>query len=151
MLSGPNVPCASVSFCFLNSCELLRWVLQGPCQSEQLASCWIYWEKPKPQELACPNAGNAAASDHRQLGIEVWGHTRNLVRFEQATQQKKRVGKTELMGIRSIAPSSSNRKSWQRSITLRVFRFQSLFHRKENAFERRSSFIHSHLAHDASF
>ena len=117
----------------------------------QLASCWIYWEKPKPRELACPNAGNAAASDHGQLGIEVWGHTTNLVRFEQGTQQKKRVGKTELMGSRSIAPSSSNRKSWQRSITLSVFRFQSLFDRKENAFEGRSSFIHRHLAHDASF
>ena len=35
------------------------------------------------------------------------GTLRDLVRFEQGTQQKKRVGKTDLllMGSRSIAPS----------------------------------------------
>ena len=27
--------------------------------------------------------------------FDVWGHTTNLVRFEQGTQQKKRVGKTD--------------------------------------------------------
>ena len=33
------------------------------------------------------------------------GHTMNLVRFEQGSQQKKRVGKTELIGSKSIARS----------------------------------------------
>jgi hypothetical protein len=69
----------------------------------QLASCWIYWGKPKPQELACPNAGNAAASDHRHLGIQAWGHAMNLVRFEQRSQQKKRIGKTDLLLMGSLA------------------------------------------------
>ena len=26
------------------------------------------------EEWACPNAGNAAAADHRQLGSDVWAH-----------------------------------------------------------------------------
>jgi hypothetical protein len=63
--------------------------------------------------VLCPNAGNAAASDHRQLGIHVWGHTKDLVRFQQGTQQKNRVSKTDLslVGAGQSRRASSKRKS----------------------------------------
>jgi len=67
--------------------------------------------------------------------------------------QKERVGETDLLLMGAGQPPEllATGKSRQRSITLSVFRFQLLFDRKENAFERGSSFIYRHLAHDASF